>query len=579
MTNTTPRPVDANSLFVVSGGARGITANCVVGMARRFHCGFILLGRSAAGEPPAFVAECPDEPALMQRIAQELAARGEKATPAVIRRELGTIQAQREIAQTLAEIRAAGGRAEYLSVDIADADALRSTLADAQARLGTITGLFHGAGVLADRRIEQKRAADFDAVFTPKIVGLRNLLACLAPADLHHLILFSSAAGFYGNPGQSDYAMANEILNRVAHLIQRDAPACHTVALNWGPWDAGMVTPALKTLFAERGIQVIPLEAGVARLVDELEFRAERPAQVLVGSPLAPPPEPYTGPLRTWRIHRKLTLEDNPFLQDHMIGIHAVLPATCGMAWMIHGCEQLLPGYHFARAENYQVLKGVVFDESLAPEYLLTIRETERDAAAGTLTLEATVSSEGEKRPRYHYRARLILRHGRRAAAPRLEQMDLRERQPTPGAEFYAKGTLFHGPRFRGVEQVLSSDANGLTMRCRMPEVSDRDQGQFPVRSFDPYLADVQFQSLVIWAWQHHGAASLPLSNAVGELYASPQPGATFYVTMKVRSDSEYRMLADLIAHDADGRIYLRLEGAEVAISQHLNRLFNPAAA
>lgn len=571
------RPVDVTSLFVVSGGARGITARCVVSLARRFNCGFVLLGRSAAGAPPAFAAGCADEAALMQAIAADLAARGERPAPAAIRRELGAIQAQQEIAATLAAVAAAGGRAEYVQADIADEPALRVALDAARLRLGPITGLIHGAGVLADRRIEQKRAADFDAVFTPKIAGLRNLLACLPPGELQQLVLFSSAAGFYGNPGQADYAIANEILNRVAHLIRREHPACHTVALNWGPWDAGMVTPALKALFAERGVQVIPVEAGVARLVDELEFRAERPAQVLVGSPLAPPPEPYDGPPRQWRVHRRLSLEANPFLQDHMIGAHAVLPATCGMAWMIQGCEQLLPGYRFARCEGYQVLKGIVFDESLAPEYTLTIRELGRDLAAGTVELEAGVSSDAGARPRPHYRARLTLRQGPPEPAPRLAELDLAERNPVDGAELYASGALFHGPRFRGVERVLRSDEHGLTMRCRLPAVDERDQGQFPARSFDPFLADVQFQSLVIWCRQHRGAASLPLSNAVGELFGAPARGEPFFVTMAVRSCNDYRLLADLSAHDADGRIYVRLSGAEVAISRHLNRLFSPA--
>lgn len=573
---TAPPPVDARSLFVVSGGARGITAQCVIAIARRFRCGFVLLGRSAPGAPPAYAEGCEDEAALIQRIAAELAARGERPTPAAIRGELGVVQARREIAATLAQVAAVGGRAEYVQADIADAGGLRAALAQTQKRLGPITGLIHGAGVLADRRIEQKRLADFDAVLTPKITGLRNLLACLPPGELQQLVLFSSAAGFYGNPGQSDYAVANEILNRAAHLIRREHPGCHVVAMNWGPWDAGMVTPALKAHFAERGVGVIPVEAGTARLVDELEARAERPAQLLVGDPLPPAPEPYAGPPRVWRVHRRLSFAANPFLQDHVIGGHAVLPATCGIAWMIQGCEQLLPGYRLARCERYQVLKGIVFDESLAPEYTLTIRETERDPADGALQLEATIGS-GDVRARLHYRARLTLRPLAAEPPPRLEAIDLAERQPLDGAELYADGTLFHGPRFQGVERVLRSDEGGLTMRCRLPTIAAHDQGQFPARSFDPFLADVQFQSLVIWCRQHRGAASLPLGTAVGELFGAPQAGEPFYVTMSVRSSNDYRLLADLAAHSADGRIYLRLMGAEVAISQHLNRLFSPA--
>jgi hypothetical protein len=38
-------------------------------------------------------------------------------------------------------------------------------------------------------------------------------------------VLFSSIVGFFGNVGQSDYAIANEILNKSAHLIKRKYPS------------------------------------------------------------------------------------------------------------------------------------------------------------------------------------------------------------------------------------------------------------------------------------------------------------------------------------------------------------------
>jgi hypothetical protein len=159
-------------------------------------------------------------------------------------------------------------------------------------------------------------------------------------------------------------------------------------------------------------------------------------------------------------------------------------------------------------------------------------------------------------------------------APARFAGFDLAERDPVDGAELYASGVLFHGPRFRGVERVLNSDRGRLTLRCRLPQLAERDQGQFPARTLDPYLADVQFQSLVIWVWQHYRAASLPLSAASGEVFGLVPPGAPFYVTMTVRSSDAYRMVADLVAHDQQGQVYLRLSGAEVAISSRLNRLF-----
>ena len=109
-----------------------------------------------------------------------------------------------------------------------------------------------------------------------------------------------------------------------------------------------------------------------------------------------------------------------------------------------------------------------------------------------------------------------------------------------------------------------------------MPDVSAADQGQFAVQSFNPFFADVQFQSLVIWARRFYGAGSLPLRAQSGEHYRTPAPGALFYVSLEVHSHSETNLVADIIAHDAAGEIYTRVNGAEVTISLQLNRLFVP---
>ena len=74
--------------------------------------------------------------------------------------------------------------------------------------------------------------------------------------------------------------------------------------------------------------------------------------------------------LPTHRIRRVLSEAANPFVRDHVIGEHAVLPAVAVMAWTANACEQLYPGFTFARAQEFRTLKGIVFDESLADEYI-----------------------------------------------------------------------------------------------------------------------------------------------------------------------------------------------------------------
>jgi NAD(P)-dependent dehydrogenase (short-subunit alcohol dehydrogenase family) len=560
--------VGPDDIFLVSGGARGITAACVVGMARRFRCGFVLIGRTPLTPVLAWVEPGLDDAALKQRIADDIAARGERPLPAAIQRTWREIRAREEIAATLRAVEDAGGRARYVCADVADEPGLRAALHDA----GPITGVIHGAGALADRRIEQKTGADFDAVCGPKIGGLRSLLAVAPPKGLRHLVLFSSAAGFYGNLGQSDYAIANEILNKAAYQLRRDHPSCRVLALDWGPWDGGMVTPALKALFAERQIDVIPVDGGVEVLLAALA--AERaPLQLVVGSPMRAAPAALDGAPRSQRSWRALSLAANPFLRDHVIGKHAVLPAMAAAAWMIDACQRLHPGYRLRRCDGFQVLKGVVFDGQLAERHCLELAETARCEPEGLVRIETLVtSSTGAGRPRFHYRASIEL--GREPLAPPvIDARSLDERAGVEGAPLYADGTLFHGPRLRSVERLLHLDSSGLTVRCTLPPLGAEAQGQFPAGDFNPFVADALFQACLIWVRRTYGAASLPLGWAAAEHYRPLAFDTPIDLTLTVREASEQRLVADISARDAAG-VALLLHSAEVAVSRRLNGLF-----
>merc|ERR1711881_430712 len=111
-------------------------------------------------------------------------------------------------------------------------------------------------------------------------------------SQLRQIVVFSSLAGFHGDVGQSDYAMANEVLNKAAHSLAARLPRCRVRALDFGPWDGGMVTPQLKAMFKSQGVEIIPREDGgniVASLITECEA-----AQCLVGNWGLPPSAPIS---------------------------------------------------------------------------------------------------------------------------------------------------------------------------------------------------------------------------------------------------------------------------------------------
>lgn len=559
--------IDCNTTFLVSGGARGITADAVIKLAQTCPCKFILLGRSILEDTiPAWAAGEDDEAALKQRIFEHL--KDESPTPAQVQARYRSLTAQREIRATLDAIEQAGGAADYLSVDVTDAIALKQTLQPCLDRWGPITGIIHGAGNLADKRIEKKTEQDFERVYAPKVEGLENLLQCVAPESLRHLVLFSSVVGFYGNAGQTDYAIANDILNKSAHWIKRHYPNCHVMAIDWGPWDSGMVNPALKQAFAERGIETIPVNVGTQMLVNELS--TEEPAtQVMIGSPLTMPAIKVSDELRTYHLRRQLQLADNPFLFDHMIAGQPVLPATCAIAWMAHACEQLYPGYQFVQLQQFKILKGIVFDDHLADEYLLDIVETNKQNG---IALETKIWSRTRTgQPRYHFSAGIQLQ-AQTPEVPSDPSLAITTK-PEPEPSRYQQGglSLFHGPIFQGVKAVLNARSDGLIAQCWVASVDDRQQGQFPVQTINPYIADVQIHPLWLWTQQFCEQGCLPAGIRQYEQFL-PIPFQTdFYVSCQIKSQTRTAVVADVMTHDRYGNLYNRMldaQGTKLPIHQ-----------
>ena len=556
--------IDRNSVCLIAGGGRGITAQAAIAIARQYHCKFILLGRSEMVSEPQWARNCNNEIELKKRILEHLLQQ-EKPTPKMVQQEYKAIAASREIAQTLQQISQVGGQAEYLSVDVTDANAISQQVSAIETRLGKVNAIVHGAGNLADKLIEKKTAADFDLVYNPKVKGLENLLNCIDPSQLDCLVLFSSVVGFYGNAGQTDYAIANDILNKTAHLMKQKYPQCHTVAIDWGPWDSGMVSPELKQAFSDRGIQTIPVAAGTQMLIAELKS-TQKEAQVIIGSPLKPPaiapqPKPY-------RIIRHLSLDANPFLDDHVIMDRPVLPATCAIAWIANLCEQVCPGYTFLSCHNFKVLKGIVFDENLADKYIVDLEPIAPEKPENIEFNAKIWSKDRAGKTRYHFSDRTIL-------VPKLDDFPLykslnltQEKTNFTGQKLYQNGakSLFHGKSFQGVREVLNISDNKLTMKCCLPEISPKTQGQFPVQTFNPFIVDVQVHSFWLWLQHNYQEICLPSEIISYEQFIFIPFDKTFYVSCEIKSKTKTAVVADVIAHDENGKVYSRMTKAKGTI-------------
>jgi NAD(P)-dependent dehydrogenase (short-subunit alcohol dehydrogenase family)/acyl carrier protein len=279
--------LEEESVLLVTGGAYGITADIVKAFAKKFKPIIILTGRSRLPEP-----EGPETLALRSSaelkkfLIESMRARDPKTKPVEIERALTRILRDREIADNLAAMRDAGARVEYHSIDLRDEGGFSQLIQSIYARHGRIDGVLHGAGAIDDKLIKDKQVESFDNVFSTKVIPATVLVKNLKPETLKFFVFFSSIAGRFGNAGQSDYSAANEVINKLAGLLRVDWPHVQTVAINWGPWDGGMVKPELRAFFAQREIFPITLEQGTRRCLEELQHGASGPSEVVVASSL-----------------------------------------------------------------------------------------------------------------------------------------------------------------------------------------------------------------------------------------------------------------------------------------------------
>ena len=260
----------ASPVWLVTGGGRGVTADCTIEVARRSGGTFILLGRSDLVQWPEWLEAETDLKVLRGALARNKDRPDTPKTPVEIDRFARKLLAGAEIASTLAAIDAAGAKGLYVQADIGNPAGLRTILQELVEEEGAITGLIHGAGVLADGLVDRLDLKSFETVFAPKVMGLETILTCLDLQNLNHIGLFSSASAVFGNEGQANYAAANAWLNNVAENLAASLPATQVKSFCWGPWHGGMVDDALARMFAERGIGLISRNEGARIFADQL---------------------------------------------------------------------------------------------------------------------------------------------------------------------------------------------------------------------------------------------------------------------------------------------------------------------
>lgn len=128
-----------------------------------------------------------------------------------------------------------GCEVRTVPVDVSDPIAVEALMAELQDSPYPLRGVIHAAGILDDGVLLNLTPARFERVLAVKAGGARNLDRATRAIDLDFFVMFSSAAGILGSPGQSSYAAANAYVD--ALVLHRRAQGLPGLSINWGPWE------------------------------------------------------------------------------------------------------------------------------------------------------------------------------------------------------------------------------------------------------------------------------------------------------------------------------------------------------
>jgi len=570
-------------VFIITGGARGVTASAAHTLAEHGKPTLVLMGRSPNPTPePEWLLPINDEADIKKAILDNEFG-GNNASPMQIEKRYKMHTANREISRNLDSLRSSGATVLYYSMDIRDSDSVNLMLEDVRSAHGTITGIIHGAGVLEDRLIIDKTAEQFERVFDTKVKGLNNLLELTKEDNLKYLVLFSSITARIGNKGQADYAAANEVLNKIAQQEALKRPDCKVISINWGPWDGGMVSSTLKREFIRNKIDLIPMDSGSMCMLYEMMRDKSSSVEVVISGKTFPDfhvlkqlSSKKENDQLSLAFKREIDVDRYPILKSHKLDGKSVVPFAIMTEWFGHGALHENPGLFLHGIDNMRLLNGIILDSEKRIIRLMT-GKAKRNASIFEVDVELRDGVE-EGIEIIHSSAKAIL-------ADNLSQPPLYKIPKFDDAKDYFRNIdevyekiLFHGYELRGIREIVRYSSHGMIAKI-FSAPSPEKWMKNPLRSKwigDPLVLDSAFQMASLWCYDQKGIVSLPSYSANYRQYRSNFPTEGITAVLEVKEVGDHKMRGDFTFLDSENIVVAQLTGYEAVMNDSLLKAFKP---
>jgi NAD(P)-dependent dehydrogenase (short-subunit alcohol dehydrogenase family) len=578
----------SDAVVLATGGARGITAEVCLELAERYQLTFVLVGQTplpAPTEPPD-VASLAVPADIKRALVGRLQAGGARVTPAMVEKAYRELVKEREIRETISRLSAAGARTHYVQLDVQDERAFGALIDEIYSTYGRLDGVIHGAGIIEDKLIRDKSLESFDRVFRTKTISSFVLSRRLRSESLRFMIFFSSVAGRFGNRGQADYAAGNEVISKLAVVLQHQWPG-RICSIAWAPWDKlGMVSPELKREFARRGVELLAPAAGRRALWDEIQQRSSSPAEVVVGGSAATPLASGTGreslPLLknaardlsqagVIRFLRDLDPSVDLYLMDHRLDGRPVLPFAFATELMAEAAQAAFPNLHVAAVRDVQLFKGIVTESAPLP-MTIAVRKEPRSTTNGLVEVDVDISTPSQS-PSLRYRS-VVQLTSRPLPPPMFDALpgSIAPLSKTLSAAY--RDWTFHGPLFQRVSDISGVGPEAIQGTIVSPStvrvLSTVQQTDWII---DPFVFDAALQLILIWSRSQHDKTALPSRIGAFRRYGQlSDERLACHVAVESLAGG-HALKSDVHFVDANKRIIGLLEGAEASCTAALNRL------
>ncbi len=308
-------PLTSEDILLVTGGGKGITAECAASLAKETGAQLILLGRSL-------------------------------------------VEKDSELQTNLNRLQQMGIKFSYFSTDITNEQAIQNTIQQITTEFGEITAILHGAGINQPALLHKLDNDAFQRTLAPKVAGLRYILAAIEPNKLKLLLNFGSIIATAGLPGEAHYALANEWLAHMTVEFQQAHLQCRCLTLEWSVWSEVGMGKKLGSdeVLARQGIMPISPEIGI-KILQQVLKTENCPTTVVVSGrlpdilPREIPDLPFLRFLETPLVYypgielvvdANLSAINDPYLTEHVYAKQMLLPAVVSFEAMAQAAMAVL---------------------------------------------------------------------------------------------------------------------------------------------------------------------------------------------------------------------------------------------